>query len=456
MALTEPDDQRRGDANPAHEDSTRVAILLDLVLMAAGIVLLATSSVTIFGDAATRYQALTGFLSQGTKPAMRYSFAGPLFSAPLYFIGNALGDPMTWTGRYNLVLLVLLLFALWLLLRRRMQSRALRSFLLLLIGASMFPAHILSYYGETFTAVLVAAGTAAVAAGPSLWGWAPTMLGVVNTPAALGGLALLTFKKMLDDKRLRYLLALPVVIGLIQLDYYSRTGHPVSAAYANDAGFPTIMPYSGRPEFSYPFGFGVLSILFSFGKGLVFFAPGLLLPVRARLHTLGRHLWDTYLLWLLFVAGLVLIYARWWAWYGGLYWGPRLFLFASIPAAMAIAVAAERPSRSLLGRILLLAVLGLSVWVAINGFVYSQANLDVCFANNYALEHLCWYTPEFSVLWHPFVQTKALTGHDIAFILFGAAVFVRVALPVLATIAHDVATALGRLRAPASWTAWRL
>ena len=40
-------------------------------------------------------------------------------------------------------------------------------------------------------------------------------------------------------------------------------------------GFRTALPYSGQPGFSYPFFFGVLSVLFAFGRGLVFFAPGL-------------------------------------------------------------------------------------------------------------------------------------------------------------------------------------
>ena len=101
------------------------------------------------------------------------------------------------------------------------------------------------------------------------------------------------------------------------------------------------MPYSGKPGFSYPFLLGVASILFSFGRGLVFFAPGLLLWFGARTRQLapGRRV---VILLLLFVAGLVLVYAKWWAWYGGLTWGPRYFIVAAVPASLFLAIRLRR------------------------------------------------------------------------------------------------------------------
>ena len=69
-------------------------------------------------------------------------------------------------------------------------------------------------------------------------------------------------------------------------------------------GIKTIMPYSGRPGFSYPFLFGLLSILFSFGNGLLFFTPGLLLPIRKTLSKWPLHqkinLSQVYTLWMCF------------------------------------------------------------------------------------------------------------------------------------------------------------
>jgi hypothetical protein len=41
---------------------------------------------------------------------------------------------------------------------------------------------------------------------------------------------------------------------------------------------------------------------------------------------------------LLVVTGLVLVYAKWWAWYGGSSWGPCFFVFATVPASLLLAV----------------------------------------------------------------------------------------------------------------------
>ena len=52
---------------------------------------------------------------------------------------------------------------------------------------------------------------------------------------------------------------------------------------------------------------------------------------------------------------------------------------------------------------LTLLVLPLSAWVGINGAVFGQQSMQTCWENNYQLEFLCWYVPEFSALWRPFV-----------------------------------------------------
>src|SRR5262249_62404931 len=116
-----------------------------------------------------------------------------------------------------------------------------------------------------------------------------------------------------------------------------RRGSPFTTGYEGDHGIPTLMPYSGRPGFSYPFVLGVLSILFAFGRGLLFFTPGILFwfDERTRQRVPAR---AAVVLQLLFVAGLVLVYAKWWAWYGGGPWGPRYFVVAAAPASLLRAV----------------------------------------------------------------------------------------------------------------------
>jgi hypothetical protein len=230
------------------------------------------------------------------------------------------------------------------------------------------------------------------------------------------------------------------------------------------------MPYSGLLGFSYPFFFGLLSLLFSFGKGIIFFAPGLLLPARRALGALSVRLRTIHQLWLLFVVGLLLVYASWWAWYGGWFWGPRFLLFAAIPASLALAVWLRKEDASLAMRLAALGVLTLSCWVGLNGAVFSDATLrPICSYNNFAREAYCHYIPEFSVLWHPFVvagqlglspafyAAEGLDPGKLIYAGFTALVYFYFAAPLLVRIIRQAIPpvqmfARGRL----SLTAWRL
>jgi hypothetical protein len=201
-------------------------------------------------------------------------------------------------------------------------------------------------------------------------------------------------------------------------------------AYASTSGPATVLTYAGRPGFSYPLFFGLLSVLFSFGKGLVFYAPGLLLPVRARLRVISARLLDSYDLWIAFLVGIILVYAKWWAWFGGWAWGPRFFLVAAIPATCALAIALQRIGAYPVSvRFGVLAVLTLSTWVAIDGAVFDLAALDTC--RDEAFESLCWYVPEFSPLWRPFVQFTTPSPANLVVAAYCVAVYVWMAAPLV-------------------------
>jgi hypothetical protein len=180
-----------------------------------------------------------------------------------------------------------------------------------------------------------------------------------------------------------------------------RRGGPLTSGYAGDHGFRTLLPYSGSPGFSYPLVLGVLSILFSFGRGLAFFAPGLLLWLGNGTRRLARPYRRTIVLMLLVVAGLVIVYAKWWAWYGGVSWGPRFFVFAALPASLLIALRQAHAGRSATADAVTLVVLGASAWVAISGVLVGPAVPSVCTRDRFSLEALCWYVPEFSGLFRP-------------------------------------------------------
>lgn len=211
------------------------------------------------------------------------------------------------------------------------------------------------------------------------------------------------------------------------------------------------MPYSGLAGFSYPFFFGLISILFSFGKGLLFFTPGLLLPIRTILKKHQQeskiNLYQVYLYWISFLIGVILMYSRWWAWWGGLFWGPRFFLIAALPATLAIAVRLRyRKDLSLLSNFFTLGILCLSVWVAIDGALFQWVDglavPHVCSAAGYSYEMLCYYTPEFSPLWYPFVKHLPITPAQLLFASYFIIVALYLAFPLLLQIGYQAKAAI--------------
>lgn len=459
--------ERPPNAIPSYAPATRRyrSPWLDALLLVIALAeMLALFPHSLNGDAAARYAALAQLLEGHGLSSARYSLIGPFFASPLWLLGKAIGDEQGMVAIYNWFVFAIGLLVLYLLLRHVMDRQVLRTFLLLLVAASMFPAHTISFYAEMFTAMCVAIGSVLAVFGrklAALGGWALAAIGTANIPASLLGFVGMAVVYALRQRRLRYLGAVLAAIALILAEAWIRRGNPFTTGYANDSGNTTVMPYSGGPGFNYPIFFGVLSLLLSFGKGLIFFTPGLFLPARRYLLAQGKEsgpkLYALYLLWVAFVGGMILVYAHWWAWYGGWFWGPRFFLFASIPAALVLAVRLHARNAGLGANLLTLAALVLSFWVAIDGMVFEQHTLSICTAHNYALEFLCHYTPEFSVLWHPFVVFEPLSPAAVLYCATSTGIFLYLTLPLLVTIARQVsawlrATTAGYLRVGA----WRL
>jgi hypothetical protein len=400
----------------------RFGLVLLFIGLIAGLFIL---PFRITGDGVARYTFMNTLVHQHQIIPMRYSLVGPLFSLPLWLVSTFFTDPSVVIARYNLLLFAIFLFILYWLLRKWFDRKFLLSFLLLLTFGSMFPGHLLNYYGEVFSAVCLTLGSVCLVTNKVTIGWVLSILAVMNTPALFIPFILIVFYWTWESKQIRYLFLLPVTLLLVFLEAFVRTGSILAAFQtylSNDHGFQTILPYSGRSGYSYPFVLGVLSILLSFGKGLIFYCPGLLLLVwswKFISHGIERKM---LILWSLIVVGLVLAYASWWSWYGGWYWGPRFFLFASVPAAWFLARLMHAPRKSLFISVALLVFVTFSIWVGVNGVVFEQKTLDVCMADNYALESLCWYVPEFSPLLRPFIAHTTLQLFDrMILILFGAA-----------------------------------
>src|SRR4029077_2194298 len=176
----------------------------------------------------------------------------------------------------------------------------LAAFLLLLGTTAMIPGSLTGFGAETFTVMAAAAGLAAWSS--CRWKTATVLLGLAaaNVPATIAGLVLALGWWAWRIKRVRAVA--PIALGAILwlLENAVRRKSALSTGYEGDHGFQTTLPYSGLTGFSYPAFFGVLSLLLSFGKGLLFFASGLVLWFGRGLQAL-RDLHETLVLWLLYL-----------------------------------------------------------------------------------------------------------------------------------------------------------
>jgi PA14 domain len=401
----------------------------------------------IQSDGRVRYYALAELIEWGDVSIVPYSLVGPLASAPLYFLGRVWMSPEWWCARFNTLVFISGLVAMHRLLRGRADPRLVRTFLLLLAAASMFPYHLEGYFAEVFTAVLAGVGLLAVSAGHPAAGWTAAAIGVANTPATLAALAPAAAWHAWQTRRPRHLVPIAAAGGLIMVEAWLRRGSPFVSGYAGNHGETTVLTYSGRPGFSYPIFFGVLSVLFSFGKGLVFYAPACVLAIRDRFRGAGEALARAGWLWTAFLAGLIVVYSKWWAWYGGLFWGPRFFLFASIPASLALATRIYEPARLRTASLAAtFGVLTLSAWVAIDGVAFDLAGLGTC--RDPANEWLCLYVPEYSPLWRPFVEFTRPTMRATIVAAYFAVVYVRLAAPIVVRLLERWTVAAGERRWP--------
>jgi hypothetical protein len=269
------------------------------------------------GDDAVRFADVEQLIHHGHLTGSQYSLVGPLFSAPFLLLGEVVASPDWWASRFNVFVVAAGLAAAFELTRGRVPPELLRRFALVLLFASFLTDRLRDYGAEVFTGTLVVLGTMAIVSDRyRRLGWATMVIGVVNVPPAIVGLAFVALAQAVRKRRLAPMLAPVSAVLLVMLEAWIRRGGPLTTGYAGNRGVATVLPYSGLPGFSFPFVLGVVSILFSFGRGLLFFTPGVFLWLDGRTRRLAPNR-DFVVLLLLFVTGLVVIYAKWWAWYGG-------------------------------------------------------------------------------------------------------------------------------------------
>jgi hypothetical protein len=288
----------------------------------------------------------------------------------------------------------------------------------------MFPKHVTDYYSEVFSACLGALAFILWTRGRFALGALLLCLSVWNTPGTLLGGAFAAAYFAFRERKLRYFFALGLLPAGILLETYLKFGHFFPKDYMGHVGVKGALPYSGLPGFSYPLFFGVLSVLFSYGKGLLFFTPGLLGLFRAEIWRERER--DFLISGTLYTIGLILVFSRWWAWSGDWFWGPRFYLFASLLGAFVLAISYGK-AETLPWRLFWFGAAALSLWVGCQGILFGQDFLEDCISGNEVLGSVCNYVPEYSVLWRFFVVLPPLHGRKIAYMAY----FVLVAITVL-------------------------
>lgn len=382
---------------------------LEWMLIAFGVIcLLLTLDPAISSDGAVRYQAIEAWLGSpgvGGTIQIKYSLVQPALSMPIAWGAKLVGiSEMQAVSYFNVLVFLAGSVYLYSLLAKQYSPKVARLCLLMLGCASMLPHHLQWYFSEVFSSMLLAIGVLSTRRRPALAALL-FALALANGPALIIPFGLVAAIYLWRTNRWPPAVGVGLAVAIVLMENHLKYGSFVGNPYLADAerGLPTMLPYSGKPGFSYPFFFGALSIIFSFGKGLVFYIPGTLLffstPIREKLggSPLER------LLVAVFTILVIAFYAKWWAWYGGGFWGPRFFLFLCFPASLLLALAITHPRPDHRFLALTSGLLLLSIWVGVDGYLFGQAAMEICWGNNFALEMLCWYTPEFSALWHPFV-----------------------------------------------------
>ena len=371
-----------------------------LGLLAVGFALYATVPNYQPGtDGVERLKFLVELEASHRITSCKYSALMPLSASAAIWLDHWL-DGTWFILHHNLFLLAIGLWAVWKLLRRQGWSiPATGNFCLLVMCGGLFGDAIRHFYGENFTALLVAIGSLWLAGG-SVWGNLCLVIGVANIPATLLAYGLILLRRIWEKRSWRPLLWLLLLGAVLLADHLLRHGFTLTTGYEDDVGQKTFMPYSGLSGFSYPFFLGVLGILFSFGKGLLFFFPALALWLEPRWRGKGnsRELLNC---WLLFVAGMILVYAKWWSWYGGWSFGPRFFLFAGFPSALLMLNAIhEAPQNSWRQNLLVVFIIFWQCYVGFCAVHYGMDGIQFLKDDHFAYESFNHYIPEFTVLFN--------------------------------------------------------
>jgi hypothetical protein len=164
----------------------------------------------------------------------------------------------------------------------------------------------------------------------------------------------------------------------------------------------------GGEGWSSPFLTGFFGLLFSFGKGVVFYSPLILLALPGLFILYRQGVKDLALLAFLLFVSQLLAYSSWWSWMGGWSWGPR-FLVPSLPLLM-IGLLPWLNSRTFARK----SVCCLSLVSFVVQIVGVTTDPLQYYLNHEIVENQLLYNPAFSPIW---VQFQYLVSREVSLMI---------------------------------------
>jgi hypothetical protein len=378
------------------------------------------------GDDPARYQAAAE-LAHGRWPTSKYSLIQPLVMAPVYRLASMTGSPqqatMMFFGVFSTTIALLLLANL---IRRHRSAR----FVEIMLGAmccSMLSSYALGANAEVLSALWLSVGLASGLNGNTKWGrhvgWVVAVLATANIPTMVAGAGLFGLWLAWRRKQWRFLL-FPMFCALTVIAESSfAVGHFAIGKYASEGWSSDLLPFGHLKSFQHPLFFGLLGILFSFGRGLIFYMPTLFIRHKQSDDPISE--WAGGLR--VFVCALIPVYAKWWGWNAGITFGPRFFMLAVIPGAFAVASVLTSAQASRLHRNVTITAVALSAWVGVCGVTWDITTVvrDMAVRDQFRYEPLAWFFPHYSTIFSPLWEFPAIDAKAVLFLAFSLVSVVR-------------------------------
>ena len=219
-----------------------------------------------------------------------------------------------------------------------------------------------------------------------------------NSPPHVAGIGAIGLILVLKKKSFLVVCAAAVAAILVIGEATLANGEFSASKYGLEGGAPNVLPWENIVGFGYPILFGVIGILFSLGRGLVFFIPGLWFVGDQP----QKRNFDPTRVLVLHTLILIPIYGTWWSWYGGVGFGPRFFIVGAFAGAGLLAINAGNIP-SVKRKCWISVALLLSTYVSLVGALIHISNntFNRCVDDNFYYEPICWYVAEYSPLLSP-------------------------------------------------------